>query len=74
MTIFWKLLQRLGKRNSCFFFALSCCASPLATQFLETEAKHNKAEMRHGERFLVIVCEHLVEMRYTPGLVSMDMV
>lgn len=74
MTRFWKLLQWLGKRNSCFFFALSCCVSSLATQLLEIEAKHNKAEMRYGARFLVIVREHLVEVSYTPGLVSMDTV
>lgn len=68
MTRFWKLLQWLGKRNSCFFFALSCCVLSLATQLLEIEAKHNKAEMRYGARFLVIVREHLGEVSYTPDL------
>lgn len=64
----------IGKEEFLFLFALSCGASSLATQLLEIEAKHNKTEKRYGDRFPVRVREHLVEVRYTPGLVSMDTV
>lgn len=70
----WDIAATIEKEEFLFLFALSCCASSLATQWLEIEANHNKAEMRYGDRFLVILCEHLVEVRYTLGLVSMDTV